>query len=318
MKRRSIYLIIIATVFMGSLNSCLKDNSQPDFTQNKPIIELPIGSSAGNGGGNSIAAAFTIDEVPSDYFIYVNYAAPEANDKDVVVTLSVDEAALDKFNQVNEKTYTLIPATSYTFSSNKVTIPAGQRKVKFPVKINTISLDPTKTYALPISITDGGGFTVSGNFGTLVSVISLKNKWDGVYTVTGTMLDQVNSALTGDYPRTFHLVTQGPNTVAIYDADNKSFAHGILNDGAKTVYGFFSPVFTIDNETNSVTSAVNYYGQPAENTRAARLDVTGENKFTMSADGKVPVTFKVKYIMIQNGADRTFFNETWTYKEARK
>jgi len=172
MKRISTY--IAAIVLAGSLSSCLKDNSQPDFTQNKPVIELPVGSSSGNGAGNSIAASFTISEIPSDYFIYVNYAAPEANTADVVVTLTVDAAALTKFNSVNGKNYTMIPSNGYSLASNKITIPTGQRKVKFPIKINTLNLDPTKTYALPITITDGGGYTISGNFGTLISVITLK------------------------------------------------------------------------------------------------------------------------------------------------
>lgn len=170
---KKIALYIMAFVLVCSHSACLKDDSQPDFTKNKPIIELPVGSSAGNGGGNSIAASFNISDTPSDYFIYVNYAAPDANPQDVNVTVAVDPAVLTKFNSVNNKNYILLPSDAYSLS-NKVTIPSGQRKVQLPIKINTKNLDVTKIYALPISITDGGGFTVSGNFGTLVTVISLK------------------------------------------------------------------------------------------------------------------------------------------------
>lgn len=315
MKRISIY--IAAIVLAGSLSSCLKDNSQPDFTKNQPIIELPVGSSAGNGGGNSIAAAFTISEDPSDYFVYVNYAAPEANAGDVVVTLAVDAAALTKYNSVNGTDYTMIPSEGYSLVSNKVTIPAGQRKVKFPIRINTRRLDPTKSYALPISVTDGGGYTISGNFGTLITLISLKSKWDGVYTVTGTMLDKVNSAITGAYPLTLQLVTQGPYTVAVFDPKSNAFGHGILNNGSGSYYGSFSPLFTIDVATNSITAGVNYYGQPAPNGRSFKLDASGLNKFTMSADGKVPVSLNVKYIMVENGIDRTSFDEVWKYTSGR-
>jgi hypothetical protein len=317
MNKISTYTFLIGTVIISSFSACLKDSSQPDFTQNKPIIELPIGSSNANGAGNSISVAFTQDEVPSDYFVYVNYAAPDANPQDVTVTLAVNESALTKFNQANDKNYTLLPAAGYTLPSNKVIIPAGQRKVQFPIKINTINLDPTKTYALPVTITDGGGFTVSGNFGTIISVITLKNKWDGVYTVTGTMNDTMNGALTGSYPRTVQLITQGANTVAIYDPGNNAFAHAILNGGANSTYGTFSPVFTIDPIKNTITGAVNYYGQPAPNGRSAKLDPTGENKFIMSANGKVPVSLKTKYILVQDGTDRTFFDESWTFKSAR-
>ena len=316
MKIHLRYIIAMVALTTG-FSSCLKDDSQPDFTQNKAVIEIPIGSSAGNGGGNSINAAFTISETESDYSIYVNYAAPEANEKDVTVTLAVNNDALTKFNTVNEKAYTLLPANSYTIANYKITIPAGQRKVIFPLKIKTSVLDPTLTYALPLSITDGGGFTISANFGTLVSIISLKNKWDGIYTVTGTMTDVVNSSLTGQYPRTYHLITQGPHTVAIYDPGNGGFAHGILNGGSGSTYGNFSPVFTIDESTNKITSTVNYYGQPSSNGRSAKMDATGANAFSMNAGNTQPTALKVKYIMNQDGTDRTFFDETWTYKSAR-
>lgn len=317
MKR--IFTYITAVVLAGSLSSCLKDNSQPDFTQNKPVIELPVGSSAGNGAGNSIAASFTISETPSDYFVYVNYAAPEANASDVTVTLTVDAAALTKFNSVNGKDYTMIPSNGYSLVSNKITIPAGQRKVKFPIKINTLNLDPTKTYALPITITDGGGYTISGNFGTLISVIALKNKWDGVYSVSGTMLDKANSTLTGLYPRTLQFITQGPYTVAVFDPGSgvNAYGHGINSNGTTSYYGSFSPLFTIDMATNTITAGVNYYGQPSSNGRALKMDATGDNKFTMSADGKVPVSLNVKYIMVQDGTDRTFFDEVWKYTSGR-
>lgn len=320
MKKTFLYSAFIGLALMGSLTSCLKDDSQPDFTQNKPIIELPIGTSASNAGGNSIAAAFTVSTTPSDYLVWVNYAAPDANDKDVTVTLAVDTSAVTKFNSANGTKYTALPASAYTLASNKIVIPAGQRKIQFPVKINTANIaDPTKTYAFPLTIVDGGGFTVSGNFGTLVTIISLKNKWDGIYTVTGTLTDQTVSTITGKYPRTFQLITQGGNTVAVYDpgANGGSFAHGILSGGSDSYYGNFSPVFTVDQSTNKLTAAVNYYGQPASNGRAARLDISGVNAFTMSEDGTKPVSLKVKYVMIQNGSDRTFFDETWTYTSAR-
>jgi hypothetical protein len=317
MKKCLIYKLLLGIILVSGLSSCLKDDSQPDFTQNQPIIELPIGSSAGNGAANSISAAFTVSDLPSDYSVWVNYAAPDANSKDVLVTLAVDEPALTKFNSVNSTNYTMLPTAGITLPSNKITIPAGQRKVQFPVKINTKVLDPTLTYALPITITDGGGFSVSGTFNTLITIISLKNKWDGVYTVTGTMVDNGSTTITGSYPHTFQLITQGPNTVAVFDPANNSYAHSILNAGSGSFYGSFSPVFTIDGATNKINNAVNYYGQPSTNSRSARIDATGENIFTMSADGSKPVSLKVKYVMVQNGNDRVFFSETWTYTGAR-
>lgn len=318
MKKNNIFKWIIPLLIIAGLNSCKDSIPQPDFTKDTPIVELPAASLAGNGGGNSMAAAFTVTNTPADDYIYVNYAAADANSKDVVTTLAVDTATLGKFNRANGSSYPVLPAAGYTLPSNKITIPNGQRKVQYHFKINTSVLDPTQVYALPFKITDASGYTISGNFGTLVIIISLKNKWDGVYTVTGTMTDVTTSSLTGNYPHTIKLVTQGPTTVAVYDDANGTFAHSILSGGSVTSYGTFSPIFTIDPTTNKITGTTNYYGQPTPgNGRSALLDATGVNAFTMSADGNTPVSMKVKYILNQNGSDRTFFDETWTYTGSR-
>jgi hypothetical protein len=174
MKKIPAYILFLGIALMSSLSSCLKDDSQPDFTQNQPIVELPVGSSSGNGSANSLATTLTVSATPSDYFVYVNYASPSANAADVAVTLGLNTDALTKYNTLNGTSYTLMPATAYVIPSLKVTIPSGQRKVQFPIKINTSVLDPSKTYALPLSITDASGFSISGNFGTLISLISLK------------------------------------------------------------------------------------------------------------------------------------------------
>lgn len=173
MKKNSILKCLMPFLAILAMASCKDSLPQPDFTKDTPIVELPTASLAGNGGGNSMDVKASVQTAPYDYFIYVNYAAPNANPTDVAVTLAVDTAVLNKFNKVNSKNYPLLPAADYTLS-NKITIPAGQRKVKYPIKFNTNLMDPTVTYALPLKIVDASGVTISGNFGTLNLLVNAK------------------------------------------------------------------------------------------------------------------------------------------------
>ena len=154
------------------------------------------------------------------------------------------------------------------------------------------------------------------NYKTILFNLQVKNAWDGEYTVTGTMLDVTSAALTGAYPIDADLVTAGANSDYMFSVAFGTPAHDILSSGAPNIYGSFSPQFTFSGST--ITTVVNAYGQPASNTRSAVIDPSGVNA-TTGTPGKAGFSFQVKYIMVQTnaGGNRTFFNETWTYKGPR-
>lgn len=215
MKNKNILKWIVPVLCVVGLSSCLKNkNEQPDFSSVTPVVELPVGSPVGDGSVNSLSTSFTVSATPGDFSFYVNYAAPEANAKDLVVTLSVDPAALARYNTAHpDDSLTVIPASGYTLSTT-ITIPAGQRKVEVPVKIITSTLDPTVTYGLPITITDASGVVLSKNFSSLVIKVALKNKYDGKYNFKGYVLREGDNVLSGNFKGyTASLVTDGVNAV---------------------------------------------------------------------------------------------------------
>ncbi len=297
------------------LSSCLKDDSRyVDFASSKPLVELPAATGVA-GSGVFQANSYAIVSTPTPLNVQVNVAAPKPLSSALTVKLSVDQAALTAYNTANNTNYTLLPAADYS-SSLSVTIPANQNSANLVVNINTSLIDPSQSYVLPLTITDASGQQIS-NYKTLLYNIQVKNKYDGVYTVTGTMVDGVNSALTGSYPRTVDLITQGASTVAYYDTGIGNFAHSILNGGTASYYGSFAPVFNFDATTNKVTSVVNYYGQPASNGRSAVLDATGTVNAVTGTPGTAGSVIKVKYILVQAGVNRTTFDETLTYTGPR-
>lgn len=145
-----------------------------------------------------------------------------------------------------------------------------------------------------------------------ITVVLIANKYEGNYTLTGTMTDYTSSSLTGFYPDDVNLIAQSSTSVALFDNDNnKDYYHHILSGGSASSYGEFCPVFTFD-ANNNVISVVNKYGQPsATRGRSAELDPSGVNKWDPTTK-----VLKVKYWMNQTGVSghKTLFDETFTLK----
>lgn len=311
MKKISYIKIVIASLLAITFSSCLKDDQYVDFGTAGSVVELPAAAYA---TGVFQPATFTVATTPTNLPLMVNFAGPKAPSAPITVTLSIDQASLDAYNKANGTSFLLLPPADYSIPSLKVTIPAGQSAAYLNIAVNTSLIDLSKQYALPLTITDGGGQTISGNYKSVIFAILVKNKYDGIYTVTGTMVDKTSAALTGDYPHTYYLQTQGATADALFDPKSSNYQHTILSSGSLSSYGSFAPVFNFDANGN-VVSVINYYGQPAGNTRSAKLDPTGQNKFISGTPGTKGAVFQVSYILNQTNSigDRTFFNETYTY-----
>lgn len=255
--------------------------------------------------------------------IYREVPGSDALRTNTKVVVTEDAAVIAAYNSAHGTNYIPFPVSAFTIdpSNPKVgadyslTFGPGEfyRQLKITVPNATV-LDPNKRYAFGFRIAsvDNNG-KISADENELVVEVGLKNKWDGVYAVTGTMVDLTSAALTGYYPLTFELRTTGANTLAVYDKSQGTQTHLILNAGGLSQYGSFGLNITIDPATNKIISIVNSYGQPSSNGRSAALDPTGVNAYDPATK-----TIKIKYFMLQPGTTvRTTFDETWVYTGAR-
>jgi hypothetical protein len=228
---------------------------------------------------------------------------------------------ISDYNTANGTAFVELPANAYTILGdiNNITFQPGQDILELKIRLDKSKLDLSQQYALGFSLSDGGTATiVTGSKNGLYS-IGVKNKWDGVYAVTGTFLDVTNANFTGLYPLEWELQTAGATTCIVVDNVYLGIpGHVFLNSGSLTYYGSFGLVVNFDPATDQITSVVNYYGQPAGNTRSAVLDPSGVNKYDAATK-----TIKIKYWMTQPSvvpappSIRTYFNETWTFEHAR-
>jgi hypothetical protein len=343
-----------------AMASCLDDDKAPlDPEGSSNIIEFldPSVPSSPSGAiypawvsSFAVAPEATFEQV-------ISYSGPNGNDKDIQLTLEVDPIALDQYNfqadTLGNATYDLLPENLYSIESMTVTIPKGQTKVTLPITVYPDQFDLSKTYALPLRIASASSGILSAHFSVAILVTVVKNKYDGVYTVTPyqgipvnqAMDDVTNAAFVGIYPKEVEFRTVNGNTVNYYDVDYDVQGHIFYTGTGASYYGGFAAQFQFDDVTNTVTSVVSAFGQ-GNNNRLAKLDPgpgnidrDGDGVFednadplldevgvpapapvmTFEADGVTPKTLTIWYIMrqINTSTDRAFWKETYTYKGPR-
>jgi hypothetical protein len=255
--------------------------------------------------------------------IYRDASSESALNATSKVVITETPALVTAYNSAHGTSYIALPSTAYTVDPANpktgtdftMTFAPGEfyKQLKITVPNATV-LDPNKKYAFGFKLAsaDNDG-KVSAAEKEVVVEVGLKNKWDGVYAVNGTMVDLTTATITGTYPLTFELRTTGSNTLAVFDKSTGTQTHLILSGGAGSQYGTFGLNITIDPTTNKITNVINSFGQPSANGRSAALDPTGENSYDPATK-----TFKIKYFMLQPGTTvRTTFNETWVFTGPR-
>lgn len=309
-----------------ALSSCLKDleDFTGQFSGSPALAEL---SESANAATGTVAREIINPTVPAVFSLKVNIASPNALGVATKVTLVLDNTLITAYNTAKGLTGAAaaipVPTAALTVASYDVTIPAGQREAdwSFTIDANQLPNSISTMYLLPVRIQSAeNSVVVSGNFGTKLVRVLARNKFDGIYTVTGTLTDLGAATITGNYPMTIKLVTSSSFTCTVEEPAAAAYGsppifHSIKSGGAFSVYGSFGMVITFD-ASNNVASMINYYGQPASNGRSAALDALGVNKYDPAAK-KVTVKYNMFQPSVIPVGPRVIFDEVWTYTGPR-
>jgi len=307
MRLKTLIAIIAAPILLAS---CLKSRNGllENLIDDPGTIVVDIYDIALEGGGtDKVIALEGNPPVETLNLITLRHHSPKKKpSKDIDATLVVDNSALPAG-------FIALPTGAYSIPSLTVKIPRDSGEVVVPITITKATLDPSKQYALGLRITNVSEGVISATGGYFVVKFLVKNKYDGLYRVTGTMVDLAVASITGKYPLEFELRSTGANTSAVFEHGTGTQIHPILSGGASSWYGSFGLNLTFDPVTNKITSVVNSYGQPSGNGRSASLDPTGVNAYD-----PVTKTIRIKYFLLQPGSTvRTTFDETWVYTGPR-
>lgn len=271
------------------------------------------------------------DVLPTiDEFILIDIRRDPTRESDLnqplTVKLQKDASLIAAYNTAHGTSFVELPSAAYTLSTDitNLQFAPGEDIKTVKIRLDKTSLSLSTQYALAFKITEvGSGAVISNGLSEAIYAIGIKNKYDGVYRVTGTFVDVTNPAFVGTYPYEWELHTNGPSQVIVIDnvfLGIPGFAFNSAGDPSapNTYYGSFGLVVNFDAATDRVASVVNYYGQPAGNTRSAVLDDTGVNAYNAATK-----QVDIKYFMLQPSVVTTApyirakWNEQWKYIGAR-
>ena len=189
-------------------------------------------------------------------------SAAELN-KPATVTVHVDPAKITAYNTAHNTTYQLLPDSLYTLAAGitstgngnyTFSFAPGEFSKDFMINLNGSKWDLSKKYAFPATITDPGGYEIGADQEEVISLVSLKNQYDGKYSVlSGTVTRYTapgvpaNDALSGSVAGNPDVILTTINATTV-EISNLQWA----NSGGG-VGGIANLRVTVDPATNLVT-----------------------------------------------------------------
>lgn len=252
MKRLFILIAIISVALTG----CLKDKPNVDFSNIKPVVEISTANftSTANtlpsGQENFGNATLIFAIIDSNVTFDVNYASVNPPASDVKVTVGVNDAARTAYNGSSDIQYLPFPDGSYSLDTPTVTIKAGTRVATVHVSFKPSLIDPTKSYLLPISITDASGNAISGNFNTIY-LHQVGNPIAGSYTQEWIRYNTATQTGTPAFDQTFGatFIPISPTEISVDSGTGVTYLLSFTNDN-----GVLSD-FQVQFDPQSVTNA---------------------------------------------------------------
>lgn len=214
------YLSIVSSLLF---TSCLKDDSLTLNTSlSNSVTEFANTGSIATNPSNGAAPRFAIDlgtlavGDQTTFNVNVDYAGAKTAPNDITVTIDIDPTILTTYNTehaVDGANYTTLPdGILQTQFPLTITIPKGQSFGQAQVALQlTSAFDFGATYGIPLKITSTSVGDISGNFGTAIYSLVVRNGYDGVYFASGVM---VHPSYGGNYSdKEEDMVTTGANSV---------------------------------------------------------------------------------------------------------
>ena len=276
----SLILAVLAVAFTG----CLKDKGFDNHTYGindadtqPPGVGFPLAVNEKNTVG--LDAGIATNQAIND-IVWVNLEGGSPAKSDVHVVLVLNDALRTAYNTAHGTN--ILAATGFYNVALNLTIPAGATGAMVPINVpTTVTMDPNNTYGVGFTISSvDGGYRIASNLKNLFVEITVKNKFDGVYSyVTGFVqrytgpgapvcCDGLTGTLTVGTPDII-MSTAGSNSVSIPPAGSAGSWYWSGGATALQVAGIDGFTITVDagNNTTEASSTnltlANFGGFPA-------------------------------------------------------
>lgn len=200
---KKLLFILSASLLM---TGCFKDSVHND-ANSTAVVGIY------RGGQNNLANAPLSLATPDSliYYMYAGISSGYLPSKDVLLSISTDDAARIAYNQSHSVKYDALPDSLYEILTDSLTLAAGTRSLSFAIRIRSGKADLTKNYMLPIAIRNAQGLPVSADSG-IIYLSQIGSPIAGRYKVTGTRTNYIGPKSSGVVETVTDLSTIGNKT----------------------------------------------------------------------------------------------------------
>ena len=221
--KQKITVLLVGFLLTLGISSCVKDSAPELGSKGNTLLKFNDGpEKALFYSPFTTVKTITVFTFRRD----ANSAADLQNPLEVV--LQDDAAGLTAYNTANDESFVTLPSSMFTYVADpSITVAGDKISIRFApgefskdVKIalnGSAWADLGVKYARAYKVFDAGTKQVSAAQGKMITLLSIKNKYDGVYKVTGTLVDILGSRIARGYPKTVELRTTGASQVGVYD-----------------------------------------------------------------------------------------------------
>jgi hypothetical protein len=239
------------SVAVLTLTSCLDEDPLFDPDKTTGVIELVEQAPLVVVGSVYPMNRLTFEAVPeAEIEVIVQFSGAFNAPENIDVTLEVSPSDIPAYNEDQNLSdgdeYYVLSDNKYELpgggNSVTVTIPKGQKRTSFMVKVKPDQFGFDKNYALPLKISSASSGVVSGNFGHMIYAVIPNNEWAGDWTnkyITnnlGSGTNTVTMSTSGEFTTTSMLIGVYSNqmTLEIDPVNNYARVLSVSGLGAVT------------------------------------------------------------------------------------
>jgi hypothetical protein len=260
MMKRNYLLLSWLLAGLLVVSSCKRDFIYGDITPNtdRIIVEFTDAKEAHSIAMDYTSSAILVDVADLEFMV----RSAVKNDETVKIRANSD--IVNDYNTENGTSYNSVPLNLFGFESTDIVLSASERKKKVRIRIKPSDV-AIGEWAIGLEIVSTSSGEVSQLANKLVLILSVKNKYDGVYHMKGFYIrtDAVGAPYNGPFETDVFMITTGPNSVAMYSDELGGFAQPFFDFGAGqlTAFGNVGPEVTF-NASDVASGIANYTGTP--------------------------------------------------------
>lgn len=258
MKNNIVYLLVLTIGFA----SCIKKEVTPLGDEGKTFVKI-----LESPENQVFLSPFSDIKAISLFSVRRDANSAENLQKSAPLVLTRVDGMVARYNAANGTTFELLPDSLYTLhpsitragNIHSSTFNAGDFAREFIINLNGAKWDLSRKYALGFALTSAGTLTKAAGKDSIIVLISVKNKYDGFYKMTGA---HNRSPYQFPYEVDMEMHTTGVNTVRFFFNAAGAYGHPI-GTGVGTISwygGAISPVMEFNTTTDVATNIFNAGG----------------------------------------------------------